>query len=40
MVMGLIGRLLARLFPDPCADTAEIRRQMLDIGDEDEGGER
>jgi hypothetical protein len=38
--MGLIGRLLARLFPDPCAGSEEIRRQMQDTGDEDEGGER
>jgi hypothetical protein len=38
--MGLIGsktpgRLLERAFPDPCAKSAELRRQALD--DEDEG---
>jgi hypothetical protein len=35
-----LGRLLAWLLPDPCAGSAEIQRQMQDIGDEDEGEER
>lgn len=38
--MRLIGRLLERLLPDPCAGSEEIQRQMQDIGDEDEDGER
>lgn len=33
-------RLFERLFPDPCAGSAEIQRQMQSIGDEDEDGER
>jgi hypothetical protein len=36
---GLIGRLLGWLFPDPCAGTLEIQRQMQSTGD-DEDGER
>lgn len=38
--MGLI-RLFERLFPDPCAGSAEIQREMQSIGDEDDvEGER
>lgn len=33
----MIGRLLAWLFPDPCAGSAEVRRQMQSIDDDAAG---